>query len=323
MIYYFEIGQVFCPTGWSWGYADDKNCSRRIAAVDCFNLPITECKPGQALATWPSYVNATSAAEFLPKGTDICEQGKRAKKPILWVYGQYFMYLFRVTPDLQAIVDKDVHNVMNILQQASSKVRVALKEEIGKDITCLTAALHVRTGASLDFGRHGLDGSAQVHELKLMNERLFHSNQRICSVYVATNNPFVTIFANVTNTHPTLMHGMYFLLMPRFLGDPYVDMMEQIPGLRKQKDFDPQHLYLEYLMDVNIMSRVSIYLGSLSTYIMPIAGLRAIYHPEYPRNWTCYFDTRYVQNFHKVCEGEQTFNDLPVWEGVRGGSVYF
>jgi hypothetical protein len=212
-----ESSKIALPSDYRWSYLNATQCSRKVSAPDCFTLPLTYCE-GSENALALANVNVNAAKEFLSTPADICTQAKRAKKPLIWVIGQYLLYQLKLSQTLERQLEKEVNQIFDILT-------AAVNENKRDDKRCLIAALHVRT-ANPDEGRKKVDGARHLEWLRVMNEEISHvyPHHRICGAYVSSDGPNATIFANFTPGVPQQLDEFTFLLMPRFVSDGKIEM---------------------------------------------------------------------------------------------------
>lgn len=193
----------------------------------------------------------------------------------------------------------------------------------------MTAAIQVRTGMP-DGNRRPFDGKEHILALKAMNSKLLVDKKEICAVYVATGAPNATVFANVSINKPTRLDDdsdFHFLLVPRFIGNPKLEMEWQIGGWKMDPTFDPANVYLEYLVDLQVMSEVDIFYASHSNVIIVVSAMRAALHPEYINEYMCFLDSHHPKDAHldPICMG--TWDMIRFYQaamkGFDGGSIFF
>lgn len=317
-----EIGHIYEPWGkFKFAYANASMCSRGLITVDCFSVPpLTNCNPphiqANPITEYPPHIDPVDAESFM-KNSDICTYGKVTKKTILWVLGQLYLYHMRLMQSLEIRFSAEWKRIIKLLNSVPPSV---------PSNKCLTAAIQVRTGMP-DGNRRSFDGKEHFAALQSMNEKLLLEKKEICAVYVATGDPNATVFANISVNKPTLLGGFHFLMVPRFIGDPKLEMEWQIGQWKMDPNFDAANVYLEYLVDIKIMSEANIFYGSHSNVVVVVSSLRAALHPEYLNSHTCFLDSHHAHsaNLHPVC--------LDSWDMLRfyqaamkgfdGGAIFF
>jgi hypothetical protein len=311
-----ELNQIYAPNAyWVWGYNNASQCSRNMLSVDCFSQPLTNCEPKTGLSSLPNSINITEANALINGPSDICQLGIHTKKPIVWVFGQLFIYHLRLPYHSAHKVHHDITTALHLLRTAPNPNP--------QQYTCLTAALHVRTG-HLDWGRHAFDGIAHINELTKINEELKIKNQQhICGVYISALNINDTIFQNFTLGKWNFAYGFTFLIYERFTGDPNMEVEYQFAQWKNKPNFDPLPVYLEYIMDIGIFNEVDIFIGSHSNVVHFAASMRYALHPEYPNNHTCWLDSRN----HDLPSCLGTWDAVVFWRqvvgGFNGGAIFF
>lgn len=231
--------------------------------------------------------------------------------------GQFFLYLFRLTEPLQTTVNHKINDLVQTLKKA--EFIGALDEN--NNITCLTAAVHLRVG-SPDWGRKPLRGTEHFHQLREMNKELKSSHKVICSVFVTSDNINQTIFANHTLSIITQWNEFNILILPRFISDQ--DEIEWAANqLRGNQNFDMHKLFLEWYEDIFLSAQMDVFIGAHSNMVHVMASLRVTLNPHIPNHFTCFLDSRH--NAQKICLGtsEMIWFWQSVVKGFNGGTIFF
>lgn len=110
-------------------------CTLNITALDCFSRPLSTCgipKPSTPTAFGYEPMLPASAAYkgiFPTKDKfDLCTLATIAKKPSVWVYGNVMMYLLRLRPDIQVLVeDRIAYYVTKDVKPVTSYMTVQVR----------------------------------------------------------------------------------------------------------------------------------------------------------------------------------------------------
>jgi hypothetical protein len=142
-----------------------------------FTQPLTFCVPnGSTTSVLPSllpYRNTISvddANNFLNGSASVCDLGKLTQNPIPWVFGQLLIYHLRLTTAssqrVHHVVSQTIHRLRHLPTSTTTSTSSGTTHENStsksNEYTCVTAAIHVRTGQPDGGGRHAFDGQAHL-----------------------------------------------------------------------------------------------------------------------------------------------------------------
>lgn len=292
---------------WMWAAVDSENCTLHKQSYDCFSEPISDC--AYAPSDWtrsPALLKELARVEReMPnnplrdmksaQNMDVCTFARVLKKPVKWVHGHLMWYMMRPSSDLRAIVEK---RKKDILHQAPRGT--------------VSMSMQVRSGPMVDERKplKNLEDVIQIADTvvaEIEEHRSHLLNSKVGIVYLSSDLPEMTYrsaefmntnyprsFKWVTSNHISLGQNV----------EAEIYILEHNGKL----EVSQQDLFVDFLVDVEIMTGVDYLLGAKSNVYMLAAGLRMIrQQPHYhqPRN-TCYIAYGGESGqWKRVCEGDE------------------
>jgi hypothetical protein len=179
---------------------------------------------------------------------------------------------------------------------------------------CVTASLHVRNGHP-DGHRLPFRGIEHLATLDKYAEELARENKTICTVFVASDRLEHTVFADSKKMSriPYNIKTLEHIKLPG--NDSEIEpMLAEMHASGKYKFED---IYIEYLVDLHLLAMADIYIGSHSNFFSIIAGLRAVWFPEAPYNYTAFLDSHVKPPQLVTLDNSKYF-----WDGwMEGGFI--
>lgn len=329
MLKAIELGALYRPRSvWIWSPPDPtRECLGHIDAIDCFNIPLSSCGVNYTSQKHDKiYPTETDDFQgFIPYPTDICTQGKKTQKTMLWIFGQLIHYHIRLPSQSQKKIENSFALLFHTETRLGSQSKEVNSSNDNQHYKCRTASIHVRSG-NPDQARRGFTGSEHLAILRNYNNQLKYEQKRICTVYVSGDHLQDTIFfkmyANETNNssvftpaYSVQIDDMVFKALPRYIADEG-EIEYQISRIKSSSHITMHQIYLEYVEDIYFHSHVDYFIGSHSNMYAMIAPLREAYHPSWSNNRTCFLDSHFNPS-PLICLGEG--RNIAFFRGAYGG----
>ena len=324
-----ESGRIYRPeTQWLWADKPE-NCTFEIDSYDCFSELISHCFHHEGTNTSADHktiFNVTEGQAYSPTSLDICDMGKKSRKPVIWVAGQLVRYHTRIRLDL---MDEFISRVNMILDYDLPSVTEGVDPP--PDIKGLTVGVHIRVG-SPDNNRKN---SRIKDALDYINQEIIPEVEAmgkfVKSVYLCSHDQDLAGIVNEQHmlvTFPPKHNYTYRVLAHTTFSHSRLKNAEAEVALRLSKQHNisrppAKDIYVEFLADVEILTRCDIFIGAHSNVYALVASLRMARYPARRLHWTLYLDSRkgFVPVTEKDDGGHLFWKES--FRGFDGGSSFW
>jgi hypothetical protein len=307
----FEMGKIYRPKyEFVWAnHPPNTPCTLNISTLDCYSRPLSSC--GIEMPLFGSFgyepmLNTPYHGIFpTTDKLDLCTLAERARKPLIWVYGNVMMYLLRPRTDIQIQIDDRIAYVTRAIKPGTSFITV-----------------HVR-GGELDANRVVVPLDAYMAAVETKATELSELGKPVSVVYLASNDNG-HIFQSESFLHSrynSTKHNYAF----KILNMTFWNFEKEVELIVKEnKQFDRWPLAVEFLADLQLMVEADTFIGSHSSIYVAAAAIRYGKYFQRPRKQTCLISD--FDQHSLLCEGDFEAVELKkIWNqyicggGFKGG----
>eukprot|EP00667_Euglena_gracilis_P012703 EG_transcript_13060 len=356
MLRALEGGAVYRPAGeWLWADPNASACQLGLRSIDCFTLPLSVCNASQEhrhTFTDDSFDYSIAGAAT---PTSVCGLARQYRKPSLWVIGNLIRFHLRLPAPLLEVIHGRVLTALHgrpearpslqygaVLYRRGDRLpaRASKRRLLSSQLrtpTSLSAGIHVRAGRP-DLGRRALDVAEYLAAVDGKSRASVEAGgPPVAHVYLCSNAP-ETNLAAVDHLYGRFPHNYTYEVLPHAsFGNLEAEhilrgsttrarwyrWLTTVQGKRLPAARD---VFLEYITDVEALTRSDIFIGSHSNMYALVAALRMTFFPEKPPQHTCYLDS-HRRPAPLVCEGTAAarhfwLSSFGVAMNLTGGSPF-
>lgn len=304
MVGSIESNQIFVSReDFLWADDDANNCTLQVKTVDCYFEPTSTCGYGDRSKTDP-YIRTdinlnASLHAFINAPIDSCTMAKKAKKSLIWVYGQFLKYLIRPRRD----VLEEVRTVTDPI--------LSLR---GKHENSSILAVHIRGGLP-DGGRVPLNISDYIPHIDDMAAFFARQGKPVAAVYFCSD--IIEDNARSSQYMSTMFPRAWKpVVIPRIgLGSGEAELNLKNPNIANKPS--KRRLMVDFLIDLEILTNADGFIGSGSNIYFMASAMRAA-NQAGPRNATCLLSKmKHDGELSYRCENSEHMKSL--WTRVSGG----
>lgn len=300
LIYALESDQIYRPeTAWLWADRPEL-CTLSINSYDCFSQPLSFCQKFNITfnETTPTTLgfNMSKGMIFSSSPLDVCDMGRRSKKPLIWVMGQLILYHMRPRMDIAEDMKKRINYVFDTSNPPQTRVSETF--EPSKDYFGVTIGVHIRSG-NPDGGRRPSNISDAFNYITgIILKDMDSSGRYIQMIYICSDD---LEGAGIISEEHMIATYSYKELNQNYTikilnHTQFNEKGEVETNLHKAIAYNltrpsPRLVYLEFLTDIEILVSCDIFIGAHSNVYTLVASLRMARYPTRPLNWTSYIDT--------------------------------
>eukprot|EP00667_Euglena_gracilis_P011662 EG_transcript_11923 len=317
-----ESSAVYRPAG-EWIWADPKStaCQLGFRSIDCFTLPLSVCNASQEIQA--AFTDDAFNYSLADSSMSVCDLAREFQKPTLWVIGNLIRYHLRFSAEQSDTMQSQILTALHGRTEARPKHQygaVVFHEEYKHKLqdahflsfasylqprTTLSAGIHVRAGRP-DGKRRVLDVAQYLAALDRKAEASVQAGgPPLAHVYLCSNVPGVAL-GSLENLYQRFPRNYTYQTLPHMsFGNAEAEHVLRL-ALRRRGTWVPpaRDVFMEYVIDVEVLTRADIFIGTHSNVYAVVAALRLTLFPERPLEHTCFLDPHQRQA-RLVCEGSE------------------
>lgn len=302
-----EMGIIYLSTEkFIWADDDSNACTMNMQTISCYLQPMTTCSDNDSLAMKfrDPMVNITESLNAISNSPlDSCSMARLAKKSLMWVNGQFLMFLMRPREDILIDIKATTNPILNYRKDNESII-----------------AVHIR-GGTPDGGRVPLNVSLYLEQVDIIALEIERSGKQVVGVFLCSDQQEENIKSTEYMTEVYPRKWKYFVIPHVNMGPGEAEHNLNNPNVKNKPS--KRSLMIDFLVDIDILSSADAFIGSSSNIFFMVSAIRAAKQSG-QRNHTCVLQGIRDQDPSFLCENSIELKKIwtLVSKGFDGGTSF-